>query len=237
MLIANYVRSIERDGFTIVPTVLDDETISLLAEHLTQIPLDRAVSQRGGIPYGIRNLLNIVPLARDIANSQVLRLLIEPILGCEARVVRGIFFDKTPEANWKVAWHQDLTIAVRRRIDVDGYGPWSVKAGIVHVQPPISILENMLTLRVHLDDTDESNGALRVIPGSHRAGRLLADEIQSWKAKSDRVTCNVERGGVTVMRPLLLHSSSAAINPTHRRVLHLEYCSAKLPDVLEWYES
>ncbi|MBW4491180.1 MAG: phytanoyl-CoA dioxygenase family protein [Trichocoleus desertorum ATA4-8-CV12] len=233
----NYVHVIERDGFTVVPNILDFGLISLLIEHLTQVPIDHAVSRRSGGAYGIRNLLNLVPLTRDIANSQALRLLVEPILGRKAQVVRGIFFDKTVEANWKVAWHQDLTIAVRERIDVEDYGPWSVKAGIVHVQPPVAILENMLTIRVHLDDTDELNGALRVIPGSHKAGRLLAEEIRDWKEKRNSVTCRLERGGAMIMRPLLLHSSSAAIDPGHRRVLHLEYCSAKLPDVLKWHEA
>lgn len=233
----NYIHAIERNGFAIVSNILDFEAVSLLIEHLTQIPVDRAVSRRGDTAYGIRNLFKLVPLTRDIANSPALRLLIKPILGREARIVRGIFFDKTAAANWKVAWHQDLTIAVRERIEVEGYGPWSVKAGIVHVQPPIAILENMLTIRIHLDDTDELNGALQVIPGSHKAGRLLAEEIQAWKAKRNSVTCRIERGGAMIMRPLLLHSSSAAIDPGHRQVLHLEYCSAKLPDGLQWYES
>lgn len=233
----NYVDAIKKDGFTIISNALDYEIISLLIEDLKQIPSDRAVSHKGGKAYSIRNLLNIVPLTRDLANSLTFRFLIEPILGNKARVVRGIFLDKTPEANWKVAWHQDLTIAVRQRVDLEGYSAWSVKADIVHVQPPISILENMLTLRVHLDDTDETNGALKVIPGSHKAGHLLPEEIQAWKEKRDSVTCKVDRGGMTIMHPLLLHSSSAAVNPRHRRVLHLEYCSAKLPDVLEWYES
>jgi ectoine hydroxylase-related dioxygenase (phytanoyl-CoA dioxygenase family) len=162
--------------------------------------------------------------------------LIEPILGSEARIVRGIFFDKTPDANWKVAWHQDLTIAVHKQVDIDDYGSWSKKAGIVNVQPPISVLEKMLTLRVHLDDTDEFNGALRVIPASHKGGRLSAEEIQVWKEKGDSITCSVKRGGVMIMRPLILHSSLAALHPRHRRVVHLEYCSAKLPDGLEWHE-
>ena len=37
------------------------------------------------------------------------------------------------------------------------------------------------------------------------------------------------------MRPLLLHASSIAIVPTHRRVIHLEYASQSLADGLEWY--
>ena len=160
------------------------------------------------------------------------------MLGNKARLVRGIYFDKHGNANWKVAWHQDLTITVRQRTEIEGYGPWSTKAGIQHVQPPVSILEKMLALRLHLDDTDESNGALRVIAGSHKHGRLDAHQIQMWKLQQDRITsCPVTKGGVMVMRPLLVHASSAASNPGHPRVLHFEYSSADFPCGLKWYEN
>jgi ectoine hydroxylase-related dioxygenase (phytanoyl-CoA dioxygenase family) len=161
---------------------------------------------------------------------------IEPILGDAARVVRGIFFDKQPTANWKVPWHQDLTIAVKNRLEVPDYHPWSIKAGIHHVQPPTTILEQMLTVRIHLDRTDESNGALKVIPGSHLQGKLNNSQIDDWKQYSV-ISCNCEVGGILLMRPLLLHASSIAILPTHRRVIHLEYASQPLADGLEWYYS
>ena len=150
--------------------------------------------------------------------------------------MRGVYLDKHKDANWKVAWHQDLTIAVRQRKEVEGYGPWSIKVGIQHVQPPVAVLEKMLAVRVHLDDTDESNGALRVIPGSHRHGRLNSEDIQDWKASSTPVSCAVKRGGVMLLRPLLLHASSLAFAPGHRRVLHFEYAAGELGSGLEWYE-
>jgi len=151
-------------------------------------------------------------------------------------VVRAIYFDKHKNANWKVAWHQDLTIAVREQLEVEGFNAWSIKAGIPHVQPPLSILNNLLTLRVHLDHTDQNNGALRVLPGTHRFGRLDANQIQYWKENQGVVTCSVPCGGVMVMRPLLLHSSLPALAPEHRRVLHFEYSSVELPPELEWFE-
>ncbi len=160
----------------------------------------------------------------------------ESVLGEPARVVRGIYLDKHKDANWKVAWHQDLTIAVKERKDVEGYGPWSMKAGIQHVQPPVRTLENMLAVRVHLDDADESNGALRVVPGSHLHGRLNAEEIQALRAKSEAVGCPMKRGDVMLLRPLLLHASSVATQPEHRRVLHFEYAAGELDEGLEWYE-
>jgi ectoine hydroxylase-related dioxygenase (phytanoyl-CoA dioxygenase family) len=194
------------------------------------------VSQKGGSAYGIRNLLDLVPLTRTIASSPALRQIVEPILGSEVRVVRGIFFDKTATANWKVPWHQDLTIAVTERVDLADYGPWSLKAGVIHVQPPTAILERMLTVRIHLDDTDASNGALKVIPGSHTAGRLSPAAVESWRSIGNITICPVDRGGAMLMRPLLLHSSAAALVPQHRRVLHFEYAAATLPAPLTWHE-
>jgi hypothetical protein len=230
----NYVREIEQNGFAILEAVVEPETVKQLVEAVASA---RVGGQRAGVAFGIRNLLNTVPFTREIANSGSLRSLVDPILGSAARVVRGIYFDKHKDANWKVAWHQDLTIAVRERLEVEGYGPWSMKAGITHVQPPAQVLENMLAIRLHLDHTDESNGALRVLPSTHKSGRLEADQIQHWKDHEKVVTCSVGSGGVMVMRPLLLHSSSAAVNPVHRRVLHFEYSSANLPSGLKWFEA
>lgn len=232
----NYIDDIAREGFAVIEGVLDSETVDSLIRELAKARVDELGSQRAGRAFGLRNLLNAVPATRELANSAALRSLVNPILGNTARVVRSIYFDKHKNANWKVAWHQDLTIAVREKLDVEGFNAWSIKAGIAHVQPPLSILNNLLTLRVHLDHTDDSNGALRVLPGTHRHGRLDANQIQYWKENQRIVTCSVPRGGVMVMRPLLLHSSLSALEPEHRRVLHFEYSSVELPAELEWFE-
>jgi len=230
------IEDLEQHGFVVLQEFLDAETISRALAALACAKLGNAESQRAGKAFGIRNLLNVVPFTRSLANSAACRTIVEPILGAEARVVRGIYFDKHKDANWKVAWHQDTTIAVRERCDVEGYGPWSIKAGILHVQPPVSVLENMLTLRIHLDQTDETNGALRVLPGTHKQGRLDASQHDYWKRQQEPVTCAVREGGALLMRPLLLHSSVAAVNPGHRRVLHFEYSSIDLPGGLRWFE-
>jgi len=231
-----YADDIARDGFAVVQEFLNSETISVVLEALGNARMDVGEGQRAGKAFGIRNLLNVVPFTRDLASSPACRSVVEPILGPEARVVRGIYFDKHKDANWKVAWHQDMTIAVRERIDVDGYGPWSIKAGIHHVQPPVSVLENMLTLRIHLDRADETNGALRVLPGSHKYGRLDASQIEHYK-QHQPITCVADKGDALLMRPLLLHSSTTALNPAHRRVLHFEYSSIDLPASLKWFEA
>jgi hypothetical protein len=187
--------------------------------------------------YGVRDLLNQAPKVRTLADSNPIRSLLVPLLGENAQPVRGILFDKTKEANWKVTWHQDLTIAVTKRIEVDGFGPWSVKVGIQHVQPPVRVLENMVAVRIHLDDTDEANGALRVIPGSHRNGRLKAERISALTAATRSVMTKAARGDVLLMRPLILHASSVGTEPRRRRVIHLEFSAETLPGGLEWYGS
>jgi len=224
-------------GFEILDDAFDKQTIEYLTLELARLDFGKAAKTRKAVAFGVRNLLNVAPVIKEFAASDAVRKLIEPITGEKSRIVRAIFFDKTPEANWKVPFHQDLTIAVREQKDVDGFTAWTRKADIFHVQPPAPVLENIVSLRVHLDDTDESNGALRVVAGSHRCGRLSATEIQRMKVEDETVTCRVKKGGAMLMRPLLLHASSAATNALHRRVLHFEYSSVELPECLEWFGS
>ena len=159
---------ITRDGFCVIQSVFPKNVIDRLTEEVEMTVANEFTRRRAGKVFGIRNVLNVLPFARELSNSPLIRSFVSPMLGVNARVVRAIYFDKPEEANWKVPWHQDLTIVVRQRRSVAGYSPWSIKAGIPHVQPPVSILENILTLRLHLDHADESNGALRVKPGSHK---------------------------------------------------------------------
>lgn len=231
----SYAAELETKGFAVLENVIDREIISELSVHLAEVRHNYAVSRRGDVAYGIRDLLNVAPAVRDLAHSPHIRNLVDTVSGKGARVIRAIFFDKTPEANWKVTWHQDLTIAVCQKKEVEGFGGWSVKAGVLHTQPPVSILENILTVRVHLDAADESNGALRVIAGSHKYGRLDGERIRELKDEREMVVCSVPGGGVLLMRPLLLHASSAGSKAAHRRVIHLEFSADELPEGLEWY--
>jgi ectoine hydroxylase-related dioxygenase (phytanoyl-CoA dioxygenase family) len=177
----------------------------------------------------------LVKMVRELATSQPVREIVESILGPKCFAVRGILFNKTQESNWKVAWHQDLTIAVHERREADGFGPWSKKAGITHVQPPAEIMSRMLAIRLHLDDSGPDNGPLRVIAGSHSEGRLSAQKVEN-RRKSNCVTCIVPRGGALLMRPLLLHASSACTVPKPRRVIHFEFAAEDLPEGLQWHD-
>lgn len=225
--------SIERDGFALVPEALNEKAVTRLIAVLEEHSTEKQAT-RGLAVYALRNLLDI-PEIQELSRSESLRGLITPILGLDCFAVRGLLFDKLPEANWKVPWHQDLSIAVQSRVEAEGFGPWTIKEGVPHVQPPVAILEKMLTLRLHLDDCPQSNGALRVLPGSHRLGRLTAEQIQNLVSETQPVICEAPRGGVLLMRPLLLHASSPSQEPGHRRVIHLEYAAHPLPGGLQWH--
>ena len=227
-------RQFGSDGFAVFDRVIPDAKCDQLMAELTSRFESQQDSARSRIG-GVRNLLQTCPLVAEVAVSAPVMSLLKSLLGVEPFPVRSIFFDKTPDANWSVAWHQDLHIAVTEKIETPGFGPWTVKAGVPHVQPPLAVLNDMATLRLHLDDCNEANGALKVIPGSHARGILSDSEFEQWKSRAP-VVCEVARGGAMLMRPLLLHASSAAVNPSHRRVLHIEYAAKKLPNGLEWFE-
>lgn len=228
---------INENGFGILRNVLDAETVSHLTNESATLTLSNSVRRKNESIYGVRNLLNLSPTIREFSNGANVRKIVENILGRNAKVVRAIFFDKTADANWKVPWHQDLTIAVKEKRETKGFSAWTRKADIQHVQPPVEILEKMLTLRFHLDDTDETNGALKVIPKSHRSGRLSANEIKNWRQANEMLTYRVKKGDCLIMRPLILHSSSAGTSPKNRRVIHLEFSGDDLPNGLDWYGS
>ncbi|HLL82624.1 MAG TPA: phytanoyl-CoA dioxygenase family protein [Longimicrobium sp.] len=231
----DWLGQLEKDGYAIVPGAIGGAEVERLLAALDAAGGSEGARRRESV-YAIRNLLDAVPEVRALAESPAIRALVEPVLGASAFPVRGILFDKTPDANWKVAWHQDLAIAVRERRDTPGFGPWSEKAGVTHVQPPAAVLERMLTVRMHLDDCGLENGPVHVIPGSHRHGRLDAEATGRWRESAAAVPTCTGAGGALLMRPLLLHASSPSTTPAHRRVIHIEFAADDLPGGLEWHD-
>ena len=219
---------IERDGFAIAPGVLDERTRLDLIRNVEGLLHES--------PAGIRGLAAKAPSVAALARSATVRSLVEPVLGSQARLVRSILFNKSLDANWHVAWHQDLTIAVASQEEAEGFSSWSVKEGVVHVQPPVQVLEQMLSIRLHLDPADDTNGALWVSPGSHRLGRLPASEAASVAERNGKHLCVVQAGDALLFRPLILHASRKARSLEPRRVIHLEFTGVSLPKSLAWAE-
>ncbi|WP_336944884.1 phytanoyl-CoA dioxygenase family protein [Sphingomonas panni] len=155
-------------------------------------------------------------------------------LGDSCRPVRAILFDKSEATNWALGWHQDRTICVRERIETPGFGPWTLKAGLHHVEPPFALLAEMVTLRVHLDSVDADNAPLLIAPGSHRVGRVPVDAVPSVVEDYGVAACLAEPGDVWLYATPILHASDAAVRPIRRRVLQVDFSADPLPNGLEW---
>ena len=231
------MKSIDHQSGPTQLSELDTNGFSILPGELSPVALDSLIDQLGEVSGAGRRGMLQHPIVKEVANSQALLARVGKHLALPPRPVRAIYFDKSPDANWLVAWHQDLTIAVTHQVALPGFGPWSRKDGIIHVQPPAHYLEQMLTVRLHLDKADESNGALKVIPGSHRQGRLTHDQIEWHRTHQPEHLCRANRGDILLMRPLLLHASARSTVTHHRRILHIEYAGCNLPPELQWNES
>ncbi|WP_394233381.1 phytanoyl-CoA dioxygenase family protein [Pseudomonas anguilliseptica] len=219
--------SLNNSGFEVVEDILSAQD----AEHLQNLlgTLELA-PQRGGV----RRIEQLLPTVGALAHSSKLMNIAKSHLSGKPYLVRAIYFEKTPENNWLVTWHQDRTVAVSNRFEIDGWGPWSLKANAWHVQPPIEVLENMVTIRVHLDSATIENGCLKVLPGSHRLGLIPSQKILKKINSHEVVYCEVPAGGAVVMRPHLLHASEKSKSSTPRRVLHFEYSGFQLPAGIAW---
>jgi ectoine hydroxylase-related dioxygenase (phytanoyl-CoA dioxygenase family) len=155
-------------------------------------------------------------------------------IGNILRPVRAILFNKSPEANWSLAWHQDRTICVKEKREVPGFGPWTVKSGMIHVAPPFDLLNRMVTLRAHLDDVSATNGPLMIAPGSHTYGRIAVNDVDHVVDRCGTAACVAEAGDIWLYATPILHASEAACRPTSRRVLQVDFAAEELPGALEW---
>jgi ectoine hydroxylase-related dioxygenase (phytanoyl-CoA dioxygenase family) len=215
------------DGYSVVSDMLSSEGIRGVVSNFKELATDRASTRK------LLDMRWCKELARRLAREPSLRA----VLPADAHAVQCTLFEKALDKNWLVALHQDLSIPVAERIDSALCTGWSAKEGDLFVQPPISVLEDLVAVRVHLDACDERNGALRVVPGSHRLGRLSSAQALNARAVRGERVVPVPRGSVMVMRPLLLHASSKATADLPRRVLHFVFGPSSLPEGLSWRQS
>ncbi|GKQ49703.1 phytanoyl-CoA dioxygenase family protein [Bradyrhizobium sp. Ce-3] len=213
-----------RDGAQLFRAALSRDRLHCLEAVLSHLPPDHA---------GLR-LRDVEGLAPFLASAGPIGRCAASLLGDDCRPVRAILFDKTPGTNWALGWHQDRTIAVKQRAAVEGFETWSVKGGMLHVEPPFELLSGMVTLRVHIDAVPANNAPLLIAPGSHRLGRIAEDEVRAVVRRCGTVACLAEPGDVWLYATPILHASEAAAAPAHRRVLQVDFSVDRLPGGLEW---
>lgn len=233
-LTSNPKQHLAENGFSVVNGIYSTEEVREILTVIENADPTKETVRKSTDLFAIRQCLKEIPdLTPHVFNTR-LKLLIHEVMGDNYFVVKSIYFDKPETANWYVAYHQDLTISVDKKIELKDFGPWTTKHHQFAVQPPTELLENITTIRIHLDDTDENNGALRVVPQSHLK-KIYRPKTIHWEVEQE-VCCSVKQGGVMLMKPLTLHSSGRTTNGKKRRVLHIEFSNRELPDELQWSE-
>jgi hypothetical protein len=218
------VNELDVDGYALSDLLLARHQCEHLASSLPPVS-----SGRGGV----RHLISHPSVVRLLQQGSLGRYLWS-LVGRDLVAVKATMFDKTAGSNWRVQWHQDRAIPIKERMDVPGYGPWSTKSGSLHVEPPSRVLEQMIAVRVHLDACGAENGPLRVVPGSHRLGKISDSRIAQIAAATPPAELLAEQGAILLMRPLLLHASSPSLDAAHRRVLHIELAPRESISPLQW---
>lgn len=214
-------------GFEIVDDFISQHWLKTIVSEIEQ-------SDNVNINSGVRHINKKLPIIADYLNSAEFQEKSRPFLPVGASLVRAILFNKSPESNWYVTWHQDKTVSVSKQFDATGWRTWSVKEGSLHVQPPLEVLEQMVTIRVHLDATPKENACLKVIPDSHKLGLLSSEQISKIVAVNEAHYCEANKAAALIMRPHLLHASSKSTVSGNRRVLHFEFSNWRLPDGVVW---
>lgn len=226
--------NISEKGFAIICGIYSTDEIRKIIEAVDCTDSDKDTFRKSEGLFAIRQFLKEIPETIPLIFNEKLKQVIHQLFGSDYFAVKSIYFDKPEGSNWYVSYHQDLTISVDRKSDLAGFGPWTVKQDQFAVQPPLPVLESIFTIRIHLNDTDEQNGALKVIPGSHKK-QIYRPETIDWNIETE-INCCVPKGGIMIMKPLLLHSSSRTTNNQKRRVIHIEFSNQELPKKIRWAE-
>lgn len=229
-----YQKDILEKGFAVINSVFTDREIEKIAETIQKTDSSTENFRKSDDLFAVRQFLKEVPEVKDLVFNENVKSIVRELFGEKYFAVKSIYFDKPETSNWYVAYHQDLTISVDKKLEMQGFGPWTTKKNQFAVQPPLPVLENIYTIRIHLDDTDEHNGALKVVPGSHAKG-IYRPETIDWNTETEEI-CNVEKGGIMIMKPLTLHGSNRTTDGRRRRVIHIEFSDTELPQELQWSE-
>lgn len=227
MLSIDDLTNFEKDGCLTIASVYKTEEIERIVELMSSLQVEQT--------FGVRQFLKKYEVLIPIVFNENLKSIIRSI-SKKAVVIRSLYFDKPPNANWMVNWHQDLTVELKDKKETAGFKNWRVLPKRTTAQPPLNVLEQMFTIRIHLDDCLKTNGALNVVKGTHKEGIIpIKEGLDNWVG--NREVCEIQKGGVLIMRPLVLHASKRTENNQNRRIVHIEFSDYELPNNLKWRES
>lgn len=206
---------LEERGFSLYSAAVLPDDLALLLNATT---VGIAANHRPEETYAVRNLLTANVSLGRLLNTVGVTAVANAALGVQSAPLDATYFDKNSKTNWKVPAHQDLVIPANATAFTS---PRIERYGTTYTEPPTEFLRQLVTLRIHFDDCPVDNGALAVVPGSHRD--KLGDAGISSLDPSSFIPCVARAGDILLMKPMLVHRSSPALQPHHRRVLHVLY--------------
>lgn len=227
-------KELDQKGICIINDIYSSDEIQSIVNLIDTLNTSKPTFRKSEDLFAIRQFIKELPEIKELVFNKTLQSVINTIGGNNYFIVKSIYFDKPEKSNWFVAYHQDLTISVDRKIETEGFNFWTAKHNQFAVQPPTTLLENIFTIRIHLDDTNEENGALKIVEGSHLK-EIYRPKTIDWNIEKETF-CNVKKGGIMLMKPLLLHGSNRTVNQKRRRVIHIEFSNIDLPEGINWAE-
>ncbi len=233
MRYTTYKTALQENGYAIVPEIYTDQEISAIQKCIQNADIAHPSTKIKTV-FAIRQLLKEIPELAPLLFTKNVKELIHSLSDANYFVTKALYFDKPSDSNWFVGYHQDLSITVDQKVDVENYRHWTFKKGQYGVQPPVEILNDTITLRIHLDDTNKNNGALKVLPKSHLNG-IISANANPYSINKEHI-CEVKKGGVMLMKPLTFHASNRTTNGKQRRVIHIELNKHPLKAPLQWLE-
>ncbi len=221
----------QKEGYVILRHFFTDKYMDELIEQLDRhdaLLYDRKVAADF-------NLMKSIPFINNLVHSKQLTSLVEQVLGDRSFPINAFVLDKTKDSNWGLDWHQDLKIAVKSKIETVNFSHWTMESGIPHAIAPKEVLEKKLAVRIHLDPCFADNGAILIASKSHKNGIIQTKTALEKIISNEIICCEVEKGGIMFMTPLLLHKSPYSTSDQKRRILQIDYVGTNLHNGLEWY--
>lgn len=204
-------RQLDDLGYVLLPGVMNAGLLGELRERVEQLFASEgeAAGREFKIEPGARRLANLVnkgDVFREIIVHPAVLPLVEHVLGGSVKLSSLNARSAEPHGDAPQPLHCDMSALPDER------GAWVC---------------NTVWM---LDEFTKHNGALRVVRGSHRSGRLLRDVLADPVADHPR-QCVITgaAGSVIVMNAHLWHGGLANRTSGPRRAVHAFYCRRDKP--------
>lgn len=204
-------RQLDGQGYLALVSFMGEELLGALRQRVDELFLEEG--NRAGSEFkqepNARRLANLVDkgaiFEQIIATPEILEY-VRHVLGLECKLSSLNARSANPQSDCRQPLHADMA-AVR---DEKGY--WVCNTVWI------------------LDEFTAENGAIRMVPGSHRWGKLPQDVLQDpYAPHPDEVLLTGSAGTVVVMNAHLWHGATANRTAAPRRAVHAFYCRRDKP--------